>query len=185
MMTSRNLTTRLGVTVGLALALVGCSTSLGNAAGEEDPVPPTTTPTTAPASLADGEWFGFVAVVRDGEKLILSFDDAEMLTGDDARQAAVDAGLIEPGEDVPNDFFIANPDPTAVELQVASGAEFFVLSGMDPGVELVTDIDGIESLYSGSYDGPPVYGIVPDSPIAMQVDVSGGELIEAHAVYLP
>lgn len=188
MTTSRNLATRIAF--GVAIALLGAlvlfgAISLGAATGEESPAAPSTPPTTMPPALADGERFGFVSVVREGERLIVSFDEAEMLTGDAARQAAVEADVIEPGEDLPNDFFIFNPDEAAVELRVASGAEFFVISGTNVGVELVTDISGIESLYSGSYGGPPVYGIVPASPIVMQVDISGGELVEAHAVYLP
>ncbi len=173
------------VLLAAILALSGESVPDGSVADAGDPPPPASSPAPASVPLADGEWFGFVSVVRDGERVFVSFDDAEMLSGEDARQAAADAGMIKPGDDVPNDFFIANPDPIAIELRVHSGAEFFVLSGMDPGVELVTDIDGIESLYSGSYAGPPVYGIIPGSPIAMQVDVSGGELVAAHAVYLP
>ena len=186
MMTSTNPATRLGVRIALlgALALV-VAIFLGADTGEEAPSAPTTTPTTAPPALADGEWFGFVSVVGEGDALMVSFDDAQMLAGEAARQAAVDAGLLEPGEDLPNDFFIANHDETSIELTVSDGAEFFVLSGIDLGVELVTDIDGFESLLSGSYDGPPVYGVVAGMPIAMQVDVFGGELIEAHAVYLP
>lgn len=188
MMTSMNLAARLGVAVGIALlgavGLLG-AISLGPDGDQGDPATPTVTPTTAAPALADGEWFGFVSVAGAGEGLIVSFDDAQMLTGEAARQAAVDAGIIEPGEDLPNDFFIANHDETSVELAVSDGAELFVISGVDPGVELVTDIDGFESLFSGSYDGPPVYGIVPGIPIAMQIGVSGGELIEAHAVYLP
>lgn len=188
MMTSRNPATLLGVTVALALlgvlALWG-AISLDADTDEEDFAAPTTAPTTAPPALADGEWFGFVSAVGEGRTMIVSFDEAKMLTGEAARQAAVDAGVIGPGDDLPNDFFIASQSEMSVELAVSDGAEFFVLSGMDPGVELVTDIDGFESLFSGSYDGPPVYGVVAGMPVAMQIDVSGGQLIEAHAVYLP
>ncbi|MBN1629483.1 MAG: hypothetical protein JW990_06960 [Thermoleophilia bacterium] len=56
--------------------------------------------------------------VEDGVRY-LSIDYAEFLTGEEANQAAVDAGVIEPGEDVPNDYFIRNVNPKKREFTVS------------------------------------------------------------------
>ena len=60
---------------------------------------------------------------------IMSFDatgvrlDAlEVLSGDAAVKAAVAAGEIEAGEDLPNDFFIDNPDDTIVWVPMSPAA---------------------------------------------------------------
>jgi hypothetical protein len=45
-------------------------------------------------------------------------DYAEFLTGEEADEAAVDAGAIEEGESVPNDSFIRNVDPELRSLSV-------------------------------------------------------------------
>ncbi len=45
--------------------------------------------------------------IKDGKRYI-SIDYAEMLGGQAAIDAAIDAGYIEPGEDLPNDYWISN-----------------------------------------------------------------------------
>ena len=44
-----------------------------------------------------------------------------MLTGQEAVDAAVEAGYIAPGEDLPNDYFIRNENPQKREFTVADG----------------------------------------------------------------
>ena len=46
------------------------------------------------------------------------FDEAEWLTGDEAQKAAVEDGQLQPGEPVPNDYYVRNPDERAVRLPV-------------------------------------------------------------------
>ena len=172
----------LAIVAAAAALLAGVA--LTDQLGSDEPAAPEPTTPTAP-SPADGEWFGFVSVTRDGEQFVLTFDRAEMLSGEEARLAAVEAGVIAPDEQLPNDFFIDNPEERFDEVPVATDAEFFVIDGRDLAVEIVTDLEGLESLLSGEYDGPPVYGIAPGMPIAMNVEISGGALTSAHAVYLP
>jgi hypothetical protein len=63
---------------------------------------------------------GFVdAVWEDGGVRHLSIDYAEFLTGEEANAAAVEAGVIAPGEDVPNDYFIRNASSQLREFVVS------------------------------------------------------------------
>lgn len=86
----------------------------------------TTTTTEALSSaeerLANGhiKAMGFIdKVYIDGGKRYISIDYAEMLTGAAAIAAAVAAGEIEPGEDLPNDYFISNTNPQKRVFEVS------------------------------------------------------------------
>jgi hypothetical protein len=66
---------------------------------------------------------GFIDTVWEvGGVRYISIDYAEMLTGDEAIAAAVAAGDIAPGEDLPNDYFIRNTSPQKREFVVAPSA---------------------------------------------------------------
>jgi len=77
---------------------------------------------TAEQKLANGhiKAMGFIKKVweQDGKRYI-SIDYAEMLTGQAAIDAAVAAGDIQPGEDLPNDYYIRNTNHDLREFQVA------------------------------------------------------------------
>ncbi len=57
--------------------------------------------------------------VKDGKRYI-SIDYAEMLTGAEADAAAVAAGEIEPGDHVPNDYWIQNDNPQKRVFEVSN-----------------------------------------------------------------
>ena len=61
-------------------------------------------------------------VWEEGGTRYISIDYAEMLTGQEAMDAAVEAGYIAPGEDLPNDYFIRNDNPQKREFKVAESA---------------------------------------------------------------
>ncbi len=64
---------------------------------------------------------GFIdRVWESGGKRWLRIDYAEFLTGDEAREAAIKAGQLSPGEELPNDYFIRNESHTLREYQVSS-----------------------------------------------------------------
>jgi hypothetical protein len=65
--------------------------------------------------------FGFITAANPHARTI-DFDAAEWLTGQEAAAAAVADGMLRPGEPVPNDYYIRNPDKEAVELDVATDA---------------------------------------------------------------
>jgi hypothetical protein len=175
---------RLMASLAMAGLLVGCATDAGEPTPTTQPTPTTEAP--GEPALADGEYFGFVTVGRDESgEITLGVDLAEMLTGEEAREAAVEAGDIEEGEDLPNDFFIANPDIVMELVDIADDAEITVISGSDTSQSITVDTVQLESLYEGTYSGDAVYGIVAGQPIVMDLVIEGGVVTEAHAVYLP
>lgn len=148
--------------------------------------PPSTVVEPPPATdLPDGKWFGFVTVNGDNGPTVVTIDLAEILTGEEARRAAVEAGVIEEGEDLPNDFFIHDPDDKIEILTLADDAVIKVLSAMTPETYLSIDAATLESLFNGSYTGEPVYGISPDVPAPMDITVEDGLITSIESVYLP
>lgn len=76
----------------------------------------------AETRLPDGtiKALGFIDRVWEaGGTRYLSIDYAEMLTGEEARRAAVEAGDLPPGEDLPNDYYIRNVNPKKREFRVS------------------------------------------------------------------
>ncbi len=78
-----------------------------------EPLPTEPLPTTS--TTAGTDQFGFVRSLTDGT---LVFDPAQLPTGDEAVTAARQAGIIGADEDLPNDFFILNPDQTDERVRV-------------------------------------------------------------------
>lgn len=161
----------------LALATVGCS-----ADADSD----TTTTPAAVQPIADGTWFAFVSVGEDETgAMTLGIDLAEMLTGEEARVAAVEDGALAEGEDVPNDFYIDNDEQVLELLQVSEDAQFALISGSDTSETVLVDATTLADVYEGTYTGEPFYGVSPGTPIAMEVTVTDGLVSAAEAVYLP
>jgi hypothetical protein len=110
---------RLAILATATLVLAGC--------GGDDASSPatsgTTTGTTTQAQAA-GEQFGYIrSVSTAGPAATLAFDEAEFLTGDEAQRAAEEDGVVQPGEPVPNDYYIRNPDKTTQTLPIATDAK--------------------------------------------------------------
>lgn len=179
----------IGIVVFLAVAvLVAVLAVLGlifplttdSGSGGPDPAPQPVAP------ITDGEWFAYVMVGEDetGE-VTLGVDLAEMLTGEEAHDAAVDAGVIEEDEDLPNDYFIDNPVEEYQLVYLVEEPHLTVLSGNDPAERIIIDTGTLASLYEGTYQGPPVYGIVAHLPIVMDIVIEDGLVSAAEAVYLP
>lgn len=174
--TKRPLTAAL---VALAV-LAGCSDT-----GTDDG---STTTTTEPGESAveDGTWFAFVTVGEDEDGVTtLGIDLAEMLTGEEAKQAAIEDGVIAEGEDLPNDFYIDNDEVVLELVHAAEDARFLMISGEDVAEKVEVDAPLFAEIYQGTYSGTPLYGVVPQTPVAMDVVVAGGLVTEATAVYLP
>jgi hypothetical protein len=110
---------RLAILATATLVLAGC--------GGDDASSPatsgTTTGTTTQAQAA-GEQFGYIrSVSTAGPAATLAFDEAEFLTGDEAQRAAEEDGVVQPGEPIPNDYYIRNPDKTTQTLPIATDAK--------------------------------------------------------------
>jgi hypothetical protein len=103
-------------TTGIVITLPSTSST--------EPATTTTTETLSSAEtrLTNGhiKAMGYIdkVYVKDGKRYI-SIDYAEMLTGAAANAAAVAAGFIEPGEDVPNDYWISNTNPQKRVFEVS------------------------------------------------------------------
>jgi len=70
------------------------------------------------------EHFGYIrSVSTAGPAATLAFDGAEFLTGKAAQKAAEEDGAVEPGERVPNDYYIRNPDRTTQTFRIANDAK--------------------------------------------------------------
>lgn len=145
-------------------------------AEEPDPVP----------ALADGRYFAMVVVGKDETgSTTLGVDLAEMLSGEEARQAAVEDGVIGEDEDLPNDFYIRNPDKVYELMHTTEDAVFEMISGDDVSLTVDVDTGQLAALHQGSYVGEAIYGVVAGEPMAMDVMVSSGLVSGAKAVYLP
>lgn len=171
---------RVALVVLMMGALSACSEQASPTSTSGEPVEGPT------PEVEDGEWFAFVTVGEDESGVpTLGVDLAEMLTGEEAREQAIEDGVIEEGEDLPNDFYIHNPERDMELLQVEEGAAIEVVSGDDTSQMLDISLDQLEALYKGEYVGSPVYGVVPNTPIPMNVTVAGGLINDLRMVYLP
>ena len=179
-MRQKKITGRLAL-IGLALVVMAaCSEQAAPTTSDGEPVVGPT------PEVDDGEWFAFVTVGEDETGTpTLAVDLAEMLTGEEARQQAVEDGVIGEGEDLPNDFYIHNPEQEMELLQMADGSDIRVVSGDDTSQMLEITMEQLEALYKGEYVGSPVYGVVPNTPIPMNVTVSDRMITDLTMVYLP
>lgn len=91
---------RLGV-------VVACATTLGAVGVPAATSGPSQSPLAAPpATLVQ---YGYVrSLVRSGNGYRMRFDPALWLSGQTANRAAIEDGVIAPGETVPNDYYIRN-----------------------------------------------------------------------------
>jgi hypothetical protein len=72
--------------------------------------------------------YGYVqSITPKGNAYVLRFDPALWLEGETANAAAVVAGEIKPGESVPNDYFILNPDHQLLTYKLPANAHVTVL----------------------------------------------------------
>ena len=73
-------------------------------------------------------------------------------------------------------------DPAFREDIALSIAEALVVN---PAERITVDTGTLVSLCEGTYQGPPVYGVVAHTPIAMDIAIEDGLVSAAEAVYLP
>lgn len=96
-----------------AMLLVGCGGD-GGEPGSDSP----------PPGLETSTHFGFIRSVDASiDPVTIEFDEAEWLTGEAAQQAAEKDGVIEPGQSVPNDYYIRNPDKSTRPWELAPDAK--------------------------------------------------------------
>ncbi len=138
----------------------------------------TETLSSAETRLANGhiKAMGFIdkVYVKDGKRYI-SIDYAEMLTGAAANAAAVAAGFIEPGEDVPNDYWISNTNPQKRVFEVSDTVPI-TTSTWNGGMDQPVTWAQFKSFWSAS---PPVdathfhevpWWIERNGPLVVKID---------------
>ncbi len=149
--------------------------------------PPGTTTTEALSSaetlLPNGNIraMGYIDQIRfDGVTSFLRIDYAEMLTGDEANAAAVEAGEIPPGESVPNDYFIRNTNPQRREFKVSDSVAI-TTSTWGGVMERPITWEEFRSFWSLS---PPADGMhLRDMPWWIERD--GDTVVKIDEQYLP
>lgn len=117
--------------------------------------PPPVTTTTSPvveSPIPDGETFVFIKeVTEDG----LVVDEGLLLSGEEARQAAIEDGVIGPDEDLSNDVYIRNEKVEPVEVNAAPDSKLTVLVFDDSGSIVEEDIklNELKVAFTGTYAG--------------------------------
>jgi hypothetical protein len=187
-------TTAFALLLLLAVAVTACA---------GDTTAATVSPTSPVASvsgadgdglvLADGAHFGFVRRVEGGT---VTFDPARFLSGDAALEAARAAGAIGEGEDLPNDFFIANQTAEDEVTVPVADAAVFTLIGFDetnsPLEDVAVTYSELADLFAApadgrdvmTADGRSIYGFVAGD-LPMNMIIEGGEVAGGAQQYLP
>jgi hypothetical protein len=105
-----------------------------------------------PASIVQ---YGYVrSLVRSGTMYRLRFDPALWLSGSTAQRAAVEDGVLQPGEPVPNDYYIRNESKRQLAYVVPTTARVTVLTTSAAGLQRSTRI-GVGELAAISKGGNP------------------------------
>lgn len=134
------------------------------------------------AVLPAGESFAFLTGIdADG----LHVDLAEMLSGEEARRAAIEDGVLSPGDELPNGFYIRNHGPGS-EGVVAEEAVYTVLVFDSDGEISEREISHglLVSIYENPEMAAEVYGFVPEA-FPVTITVEDGVITGFSQVYLP
>lgn len=110
----------------------------------------------------------------------ISIDYAEMLTGEEAKAAAVEAGEIAPGEDLPNDYFIRNINSQKREFTVPESAHITTATlggGMDEPVTWAQ--------FKGFWGASPPAGTEHLHVMPWWIERDGYQVVSIAEQYLP
>ena len=118
-----------------------------------------------------------------GEMIV---DYADLLTGEEANEAAREAGEIGEGETVPNDFFISNINPAARGLALAEDAVIYVLGFDEEGAikPVLVDRSDFETMFEGNFDPADWYGGDPRQ-LPYWLIIEGETVVQVEQQYLP
>jgi len=124
---------------------------------------------------------GFIDKVWEtGGDRHISIDFAQMLTGEEARQAAIAAGDLPPDGELDNDYYIVNDNPKKREFTV-SGSATIATSTFGGGMDEPVTWNQFKSFWSAS---PPAGGEHLDE-VPWWIERSGSEVISIAEQYLP
>ena len=175
----------------LLAILTACGTN-GGAGSTTSGAPNTTTTTTAPATTtvpAAETVFGWLRSFEDtGGTTTVGVDPAEMLTGEAAVTTARQDGEIGQDEDLPNDFYIRNPDESATEFTVSPDVVVTLQACYQGGDCVVTEQVDLAtwSVLLGAEENPGLewdwYGA---GSLPYEFTVTNETVTEIREVYLP
>jgi hypothetical protein len=112
------------ILAAVVVVLAGCGGESGDGTPQASGSTTTTTQATTATRRTPNEQFGYIrSVSTAGPSATFAFDEAEFLTGKEAQRAAEEDGAIQPGEPVPNDYYIRNPDKSTQTLRIATDAK--------------------------------------------------------------
>ncbi|HUG32658.1 MAG TPA: hypothetical protein VMM14_07190 [Acidimicrobiia bacterium] len=155
------------------------------------PVDTTTTtsgdsPATVVQPIADCTRFAFVTVGED--------ETGEMTlggrSGRDAQWGGTPGGGDRGrtnlrGRRLAQRLYIDNDDQVLELIHVADDAQFLLISGDDTSDRVAIDSDSLAQVWEeGTYEGGPIYGVSPSTPIAMDVTIADGLVSGAEAFEL-
>ncbi len=151
------------------------------------------TPTACPAPLPstilvgggeipDGKSFG---LVHHFDGVALYVDPAEFFGNEDAVKAAREDGEIGPDEDLPNPFYIRNPDKTIVRVPISAKLRVSLLNNDSDRGPTLKDraVAELASLYCS--DTPPDWVYSGPQELPTNLKVVKGELVGFEQQYLP
>ena len=124
---------------------------------------------------------------RDGTTIV-QVDPAEMLTGDEAVAAARQDGVISGDEDLPNDFYIRNPDESTTEFTVSPDVVVTLQACYEGGDCVTTEQVDLAtwSVLLGGEDDPGLdWGWYGQGSLPYTFTVAGDLIVEVAEVYLP
>ena len=131
-------------------------------------------------SLPDGRQFGWVRHF-DGHALYL--DPAEFFSDDEANEAARDDGEIGETEDLPNPFYIRDPDADVVRVEVPGEFTLTVIDGARYPAERTLSAAAVALLYCPNADTTWMYS--PPDRLPAHLEISGGIARSAIEQYIP
>ena len=131
-------------------------------------------------SLPDGTQFGWVRHF-DGHALYL--DPAEFFSDDEASAAAREDGEFGETEDLPNPFYIRDPDADVVRIEVAGAFTLTVIDGALYPAERTLRRGALALMYCPNADTPWMYS--PPDRLPAQLEIFGGIAGSATEQYLP
>ncbi len=121
------------------------------------------------SALADGMYFGYITAL-DAEDLKLTFDAAQLLSGDAANKAAAEDGGESPP---PNDYWIRNASKATRALGLTEDAVLCTASPED----IVTNRKvSLAQVNQALGDG---------EPLAVWIDMRGGTVVRVQQQYFP
>lgn len=148
--------------------------------GSEVECPPPATLAWSEGTLADGRHFGWVRHF-DGHAIYL--DPAEYFSGEEAAKAALEDGEISRDDELPNPFYIRDPDPGVLRVAVSDRLTVTAIDGADYPSERELDDAAFARLYCPGADAAWMYSPLGALPVFLEVSAS--RVVSAAEQYVP